>query len=226
MLRVLRAVAGDDVLLVDGRGNRISGTLTGTDLPEALVTITAVKKDELEHRLPKIHLACGIIKNKRFEWALEKSVELGASIISPLLADNSEITPRQGKQQRWQTLIQTATKQSGRSLLPALSEPLDLASIIDNNPKANLFYGLARSRFEPAADEIISASDIAGKVTDKNQDLVWLVGPEGGWSDQELALLVDKAIAVRLGPHRLRTETAVAAGLSFLQSVAERLNEL
>ncbi|MCP4801210.1 MAG: RNA methyltransferase, partial [bacterium] len=54
----------------------------------------------------------------------------------------------------------------------------------------------------------------------------WLVGPEGGWSDQELALLADKAVAVRLGPHRLRTETAVAAGLSFLQSVAERLNEL
>ncbi len=226
MLRVLRAVAGDDVFLVDGRGNRITGTLTGTDLPEALITVTAVEKDELEHRLPKIHLACGIIKNKRFEWALEKSVELGASIISPLLADNSEITPRQGKQQRWLTLLQTATKQSGRSLIPTLSEPVDLVSFVEDNSKANLFYGLARARFEPAGNENISVSDIANKITDNNQDLVWLVGPEGGWSDQELALLADKAVAVRLGPHRLRTETAVAAGLSFLQSVAERLNEL
>lgn len=226
MLRVLRAVADDDVFLVDGRGNRITGTLTGTDLPVALITITAVEKDELEHRLPKIHLACGIIKNKRFEWALEKSVELGASIVSPLLTDNSEITPRQGKQQRWLTLLQTATKQSGRSLIPALSDPIDLARFIEGNSTASLFYGLARSRFEPAGNEIISVSDIADKVTDKNQNLVWLVGPEGGWSDQELALLADKAVAVRLGPHRLRTETAVAAGLSFLQSVAERLNEL
>jgi 16S rRNA (uracil1498-N3)-methyltransferase len=226
LLRVLRASIDDEVFLVDGCGSRITGMLKDADLSGAVIEIIAVEKDELEHRYPKIHLACGIIKNKRFEWALEKSIELGVSCISPLLTDNCEIAPRQGKQQRWQTLLQTATKQSGRSLIPTMEQPVSLAQFLDDNVEANLYYGLARSRFEPAGNEVISPDEIGGKVADKNHSLVWLVGPEGGWSDKELKLLAKHAVAVRLGPHRLRTETAVVAGLSFLQSVAEKLNTL
>jgi len=86
-----------------------------------LVKIISVSADAEESEDPRLVLYCAVLKGKRFEWALEKAVELGAHRIVPLLCEHGVITPREGKQTRWLALMKSAVKQCGRSWLPELA---------------------------------------------------------------------------------------------------------
>ena len=225
LLRVNRARADDKVILTDGNGHFLDACLLGEAAGQACLRIDEIRDDALELGKPSLVLACGIVKGKRFEDVLEKAVELGVQRIIPLKTAHAEVDPRSGKQSRWRTLLITAMKQSGRSYLPLLSEVQDLSGFLESCNNADLYFGLARSRNQDAkgGDDLLTPAKLfsGDNLKAECDSIVWLVGPEGGWADQELELLGKRAKAVRLGPYRLRTATASLAGLSLLGPLRE-----
>ncbi len=236
LLHVLRAEPGLEVDLVDGDGHRFRGRLTGRQQKKARLEILAAWEDPGEKQLPRLRLACAVVKGRRFEWALEKSVELGVHEILPLRTERTVIVPGQGRQQRWQLVVETALKQCGRSFLPRLQPVTDLRSSLQALPAGPAFYGDvaetanlpgpadAPSR-EPEPDpparsagEILTAGGpAAGSLP---ATVTWFVGPEGGWSEAERGQLAAAGCSpLSLGPLRLRTETAAVAGLVLLAAL-------
>jgi len=229
LLKVMRARAGDTVRLTDGRGRRLVATLLGASGNTARLRIETSEIDRAELARPRLWLASGVIKGRRFEWLLEKAVELGAHGVQPLLTVRGEVAPRDGRLDRWRAIMTGAAKQSGRAWLPDLAPPARLADWLSGRSGCGLFYGVARERnrswrdgdaglLSPARLLATDRAAVAGAA-----EVAWAVGPEGGWDEAELAALDAAGTSVRLGPHRLRTETAACAGLAFLAALREML---
>ncbi len=225
LVKVMRARVGDTVSLIDGCGHRLQADLVEA-AAAARIRILACEDDPRELAHPRLCLAVGVVKGRRFEWLLEKAVELGAHTIQPLLTTHGEIDPRAGKQGRWRTILLGATKQSGRSLLPELAPPRSLDDWLAGRSGSGLHYGVARSRersWDGAGRSILTPERLLASRWDPRGELTWVVGPEGGWDEGELKALAASGTPVRLGPHRLRTETAACAGLVLLTSLREML---
>jgi 16S rRNA (uracil1498-N3)-methyltransferase len=224
LLTVMRAERGDVLSLTDGRGHDLTAELVRADKRRCEVRITGVANAANEVSPPRLHLACAVVKGRRFETALEKAVELGVHTITPLATERGVVAPRDGKLERWQHLLIAALKQSGRCHLPRLHAQSTPAAVLDA-AGGPVLYGAApddalaqeRLSFPAAADRL---RDAAGTDRPPPAELVLLIGPEGGWSPGELRLLaVREALPLVLAPHVLRTETAAVAGVTILQQL-------
>ncbi|MCB1184692.1 16S rRNA (uracil(1498)-N(3))-methyltransferase [bacterium] len=217
---VLRGGRDTTLHLVDGRGHRLEAVPDGRDGRRVRVRITAVADDPAEAAAPRLVLAVAVVKGKRFEWAVEKAVELGAHRLVPLRCEHGVIDPREGKRERWVTIMKSALKQCGRSWLPDLAAPCPLAEALPGLAGGVLLFGAAP--WEMPAGRVVPWRDLlAAPPADTPAELVFCVGPEGGWSPAELALLDAAGRPVTLGPHVLRAETAAAAGLTALQTLRQ-----
>jgi 16S rRNA (uracil1498-N3)-methyltransferase len=235
LLHVLRGTAEAEFRLTDGHGNFYDGRLQSRRGGLAKILILNCTPDPIAEERPRLSLACAVAKGKRFEWALEKSVELGVHQIWPLQTDRTVVRPRRGKIERWRHILRTALKQSGRSVLPELMPVGGLASCLAALTGGRLFYGVApegapdsepEGRRVPRPSgpgrpsgmvELLRGTGTAGPPPER---LIWFVGPEGGWTDREAErLAATGAEPVHLGPHPLRTETAAVAGLVLLQAL-------
>lgn len=221
LFTVLRGGRDAELELVDGRGHRLTADPCGREGKLALVEIKTVTADEEESRPPRLAVACAVVKGKRFEWALEKSVELGAHEFLPLETELGVIDPRPGKLERWRTIMTAALKQSGRSWLPVLADPSTLMDVLAGNSDGPVYFGAAPDDAAAIQGGVPSWTEVLnGDDEDRPPRLTILIGPEGGWSEEELSnLSAAGARPVGLGPHVLRTETAAVAGLAFLQAV-------
>ena len=228
LLKVIRTQRGETVNLTDGQGSFYRGVLAGQTGNRARISIRSVQEDLADTRRPHLALACAVVKGRRFAWVLEKSVELGVHEIWPLQTDRTVVAPGPGRQARWRTIVKTALKQSGRAYLPRVHPVTDLAACLGSLPASWIAYGdLAPETADPtfgplpARDEVQSRLDPTGLVSHWEEPppiCIWVVGPEGGWSESERSLLAERAnLALTLGPHRLRTETAATAGLILMQ---------
>jgi 16S rRNA (uracil1498-N3)-methyltransferase len=215
LLGVLRGAEGRAWQLVDGRGHRCEAKVVGRQGKLAELEILSVTRDADETRAPLLWLACAVVKGKRFEWALEKAVELGAHRVLPLQCERGVIEPGAGRRERWRGVMLAALKQSGRCVLPDLDEPLTPAEALRACATARICWGALpietdADRAGPDGDALAEGPPPAA--------LALFIGPEGGWTPAESAQLQQAgARALDLGPHVLRTETAAAAGLVRLQ---------
>ncbi len=222
---VLRTEPGSLLRLTDGRGFRYTGRLLPVQKSTLVVEILTRCEDPTESQRPLLVLAVAVVKSKRFEWALEKACELGVHVILPLQTEYGNVKPGAGKQQRWRTILTSAVKQCGRSLIPELREITTLAAVLDS-AQGPVWFGASpgeeRDRSEdPAA--FTAVLEIGQKVP---REIMVCLGPEGGWSPAELALLVKGgASPIHLGPHILRTETAAAAAMVVLQQRRDEFHQ-
>jgi 16S rRNA (uracil1498-N3)-methyltransferase len=143
-----------------------------------------------------------VIQLEKFELVLQKATELGARAFIPLVADRNEIRPERyrGKSERWEKIVLEAVKQSGRSVLPRIEPPAALEAVAGREGE-KLF---------------LDADHPAATLPPSPSKVIVLVGPEGGWSDREIALATAARFHfINLGPRRLRAETAaiVASGI-------------
>jgi 16S rRNA (uracil1498-N3)-methyltransferase len=197
-VRVLRMVKGTAVSLVDGMGNMYEGTVLDPDLKRCTISIKSVIKD-FEKRNYKLHIAISPIKNPdRFEWFIEKSVEIGIDEITPLICRNTE---KPGiKAERINSLIISAMKQSIKATKTVLNEPRFFDEFIKSP-----FNGC---RMIAYCDNVFKRSGIPG-VYSKSGNALILIGPEGDFSNDEVSAAIDSGFhPVHLGQSRLRTETA------------------
>ncbi len=198
--RVLRLSIGDKAEVTDGNGTRATIEFTEVSKRSCLFQILEEKTEE-QPILPKVAIA-PTKSIDRFEWFLEKAVEIGVSEICPILCSNSE--RKIIKQERSEKVLLAAMKQSQRNWLPKLHV---LSSYTDFIAQANEPLLLAHCREGkkvPLSRKLESESWI-------------LIGPEGDFSVEEIQLALSKnAIEIELGKSRLRTETAGIFALSVL----------
>jgi 16S rRNA (uracil1498-N3)-methyltransferase len=219
LLKVLRGGPDTVLNLVDGRGHRLTARPAGREGRLARVEILGVAADPGEAARPRLRLACGVVKGRRWEYALEKAVECGAHAVVPLLTTHGVVEPGGGRRERWLTILRTALKQSGRCLLPELAEPVGLGPFLEACDDGPLLYGAVPT--ERGGGDPSPTGPGAGDPAPP-----WLtvaVGPEGGWTPGERGALADAgACALDLGPHVLRTETAAVAALTVAQQWRRR----
>jgi 16S rRNA (uracil1498-N3)-methyltransferase len=135
--------------------------------------------------------------NDRYEWFLEKATEMGISEITPIICDHSE--RKFVKNDRFDKIIQSAMKQSAQVFLPKLNEPIAFKDFIKNKPNGQLFIGHCEETDKKSLKNVLKP----------NTDVTILIGPEGDFSNKEIALAIENNyIPVSLGATRLRTETA------------------
>lgn len=195
-IRVMRHRIGDQVKIVDGAGGKYTGQIMNED-PGAC-TIRIIER-EPQVVLPKrrVHVAIAPTKsNDRFEWFLEKATEIGISSIIPIICSRSE--RNRIRTDRLHKILVSAMKQSGRALLPQLSEPVNFSQFINSSATGSKFIAHCT---ESDRNDIMEVS-FADEVT-------FLIGPEGDFTQEEIKLALDSEYeAVSMGPSTLRTETA------------------
>ncbi len=206
--QVLRHKLGDQVQLIDGKGGFYKAEIIEAGRKSCTLRILE-QQQSYKKRTFRVHLAVAPPKNNaRFEWLLEKLTEIGIDEISPLVCQRSE--RRRIREGRLAKILLAATKQSGRAYLPKLN---DLQSFNDF---------ILRGDDAQAGKKFIAhcASDQLPLLLKKYQsgtDVQLMIGPEGDFSKQEIASAEAAGfVAVSLGVHRLRTETA---GLIACQSI-------
>lgn len=201
-VRVVRLREGDRVELFDGSGEGRFATLAKLDRDHASFrTEDAVPQRESSLR---ISLAMSVIQLEKFELVLQKATELGVHSIVPVVAERGEVRRERyaNRRNRWERIVFEAVKQSGRLLIPAIEEPCSFGEL----------FGEANTIIVFDADEEPSALPPLERGT-------VAIGPEGGWSASELQMARERGgIFQRLGPRRLRAETAAITALSAMAS--------
>lgn len=198
-VRVHRGRAGEEIELFDGRGSGYRGRILSIGKTSAQIELL----DPIPSREPNIQLtlAMALIQPDKFELVLQKGTELGVHRFVPLITDRIDPRPERVEQklERWRKLVLEAAKQSGRAVVPELVAPLDFSSAIRLDSIRIIFDADTESTPQPQAAATATL----------------LIGPEGGWSDRELALAREAGCAFRrLGPRRLRAETAAIAAVT------------
>jgi 16S rRNA (uracil1498-N3)-methyltransferase len=209
-LHVVRQQSGDELVLFNGDGGQARARLVDIGKRRASAEILAI--DAIDVELPfRLTLAQGLPEGSKMDWIVEKAVELGVAAIEPLAAQRSVVRlsgERADKRlAHWQAVVVSASEQCGRNRLA------EVAPVQDVNRWLATPGAGTRILLSPRAD----ASLAQWTRTTPAQEVTLLVGPEGGFTDQEEeAALAAGALALSMGPRVLRTETAGLAALAIL----------
>lgn len=213
--QVLRKRIGDNIYFTDGKGHFFEAILTEIHKKTSVVRL-AQQRDDFG-RLPfKLHVGIAPTKNiDRFEWFIEKAVEIGVSDITPLLCQRSERTSV--KKERLQGIALSAMKQSLKTECPIVHEAIDFQSFIqrynsaNNNFDNNKFIAHCQTPNLPP----LSKCAAIGK------DALILIGAEGDFSEKEIEWATQQGFkSISLGKSRLRTETAGIVAVHTLHLIA------
>jgi len=204
-IKVLRHRAGDEVSVIDGKGTLLRCRITDSS-PKAAQLQVLEKVDGFGAVPYRLTLACCPTKNNdRFEWMVEKAVEMGVDRIVPLIGEYSE--RRVYKKERAQRIAVSAAKQSLKALVPEICEPVSVKSFLQQPLEGT---GLIAACFN---DRESITSALSG--VDAATPITVLIGPEGDFSPEEFRLALAAGYRpVHLGGSRLRTETAALAAVS------------
>jgi len=210
-VRVLRLRVGDAVQVFDGSGAQYAACIDLIEGGACLLRLGEGIFPKVESAIP-IRLGQGLTQNDKFDWVIQKAVELGVAYIDPIQMTRSIVRldkeRAQKKQDHWQGVVIGAAEQSGRVKIPHVASLRNLEKWIDDLPLGPLRVRLAPDVKNSFAD-----------VDPTSQGIVLVVGPEGGFDPAEINQLeAANFVSVSLGPRVLRTETAALAAIASLQS--------
>jgi len=222
--RVLRAEPGQLYELSDGehvwlaRVERVAVSKRGPNqIDFALVEPIDVAQPSL-----RVSLFISIVKFDRFEWCLEKATELGADEITPLAAvrtDKPLLAAAARRHDRWQRILLESAQQSRRLRQPELKAATKPADAFTRSSEALKIF-LSERRDAEALRYVLRSR---GNATAPQQSVALAIGPEGGWTDEEIAAgCANCFFEASLGKNILRTETAVIAALAILQFALQK----
>lgn len=224
---VLRLQRGDEVYVFDGEGKEFRCTIEDSRREFAQLRI----EEEVEPARPEspldLTLAVALLKGEKFDLVVQKATELGVTRILSVITERADVRLRDSRDERkrvarWQRIALEAAKQSGRARVPEVGAPTTLVTLLKAEPanetasfaeRNNLRLIFSERDGESLTEAIDQAPEGPRKVTA-------LVGSEGGWTDDEIALArgADWKI-VTLGGRTLRAETAAIAVLAVLQNL-------
>ncbi|HWA06576.1 MAG TPA: RsmE family RNA methyltransferase [Ignavibacteria bacterium] len=205
--RVLRKQQGEEIFVTDGEGSVYRCKIN--NLAKELIDCSIIEKiSSLNEPKIKINLYQSLIKNPdRFEFAIEKAVELGINTIHPVITEHV-INKTTNKHERWQSIALAAMKQSQRCVLPRVNGPVSFAEAVSG----------AISEIKLIADEKENDSRISlADIKDTFSSIDILIGPEGGFTSLETELAVTHGFKIlSLGARKFRSETASIYTISKL----------
>ncbi|MBW8367719.1 MAG: 16S rRNA (uracil(1498)-N(3))-methyltransferase [Arenimonas sp.] len=212
LLRVLRLAPGDAVTLFNGDGYDYTARLLTAAKRGAEAEVTGRAAVPRESPL-RITLVQGVARGEKMDLVLQKATELGVDAFTPVITERTEVkldAERAGKRMaHWRGVVAAACEQSGRAVLPRLSEPMPLSAYAGGE-QADI-----KLVMDPGGDLGLGAVNPA-----PGQSIALVVGPEGGLSDRDLATLRAAGFrGLKLGPRILRTETAGLAAVAALQAL-------
>jgi 16S rRNA (uracil1498-N3)-methyltransferase len=196
--RVMRAKAGDDVIVFDGSGAEFAAKVSG--IPKGAVTLEIFERREIS-REPRIELtvAVALPKGERQKWLVEKLTELGAARLVPLLTERGVAQPVDAALARLRRGVIEASKQCGRNRLMEIAPPREALEYFAEHALDTKFVA------EPGSEQL-------GVLPQEVTQLAVAIGPEGGFTSAELkAASENKWRPVSLGRSILRIETAAIA---------------
>jgi len=192
---VVRVREGEEVEVFNGRGISFVAKYSADGL------LLSEPAPDRESRVA-LHLAMAIINLDKFDIVLQKATELGVRSIIPLVTERVEIRAERyrGKAERWRKIVFEAVKQSGRSVIPKIEEPAPFEDVVSR-----------------AGQKIIFDADSEPATQQLSDSVTLFIGPEGGWSEDELRLARENGCGfARLGVRRLRAETAAIVATALV----------
>ena len=208
---VLRLKAGDLIVLHNGKGEAAHAEIAAVGHKILEVRIFSVASVLTEPSVQGI-LFCAVAKKDKFEWVVEKATEAGIVAIVPVITERT--VKLSLNHERMRKIAKEASEQSGRGVVPYISEPLKLTDAMEQATKdaANIFFEKGAKR------GLADLFKFKSEFTEKSPHVGIFIGPEGGWSDKEIKDFVNaKYFGFNMGPRTLRTETAAIIA-SFLIS--------
>ena len=208
--RVLRMVEGEQLELFDGSNHIYPAIITESNKKSVKVNILGRELSDKESNL-KIHLGQVISRGERMEFTIQKSVELGVNVITPLWSERCGVKlddERMDKKiQQWQKIVIAACEQCGRNVVPEIRPLMKLQDWCAEDD------GAIKLNLHPRAQHSIKTLPMIPK-----DGVRLLIGSEGGLSEQEIVQTQQKGFTeILLGKRVLRTETASLAAISALQ---------
>jgi 16S rRNA (uracil1498-N3)-methyltransferase len=209
LARVLRAQPGQ---VYDVVANGFLHRAEITAVSEFEVQFLLHEELEADAALP-IHLLLAVFKFDHFEWAVEKATELGVACITPILARRTEkhlalAAPK--RLERWRRIALESSKQSRRTDIPEILDPTPLAPALKSETAPT------RILLSETEQSLTLSAALNQQPTTSNQQLSLAVGPEGGWTPEEISLFTTHAWThVTLGRRILRAETATIAAIAI-----------
>mgnify|MGYP000123053283 FL=1 len=205
---VLRLKKDQSITLFNGQGGEFLCLINEVSRKRVEVSIVEAIDRTVESPL-HVTLGLGISRGDRMDWAVQKAVELGVNNITPLITERCVVKfkadKKQQRLQHWKHIVQHATEQSSRTVLPELAEIMAIDEWMQQQHGLKIFL-------DPYAEQSLA------ELKPDNQAVTLLTGPEGGFSDKERDMAISAGFTpVRLGARILRTETASLAALSAVQ---------
>lgn len=211
--RVLRLGIGDHVTVCDSQGTDYEAEIAEMEQKQIVCSITEKRASESEPNI-KVTLFQGLPKASKMEYIIQKTTELGISEIVPVKLSRCVVKidnkkDERKKLDRWQKISEAAAKQSGRGIVPQISEIMTLDEVIKRSKEFDLFFVPYECEEQKTLKEVLlSRPDI--------KTVGFIIGPEGGFDPAETEKLHENGIdTVTLGKRILRTETAGEAVLAM-----------
>jgi 16S rRNA (uracil1498-N3)-methyltransferase len=203
---VMRLNVGAKVVLFDGRSGEWLARIA--EAGKKRMTLAVERRLRDLERVPDVWLAFAPVKRTQTDWLVEKATELGAARLVPVMTQRT--VAERVKLERLETISIEAAEQCGRTVLPEITEPVTLRKFLEDRDATRTLYFADEAGGEPAAASLKPGAALI------------LTGPEGGFTDEERALIrsAENAVAISLGPRILRAETAALAALAAYMAVA------
>ncbi|MEM7370519.1 MAG: RsmE family RNA methyltransferase [Bacteroidota bacterium] len=209
-VKVLRHRIGDIIHAIDGQGNMYRARISQIYKDRTDLELLESRQNWGEHGKTLRLIVSPLRLKDRFEWLIEKAVELGVTEIFPIQCQRTDPYKSKFKPERIQTLMLTALKQCKRSRLPTLHPLQSLTSFLEQEREGPSFlaYCEAQSQMTHHQPKIVATSQLS-----------ILIGPEGDFTEEEVQQAQHQAcFPVLLGDQRLRTETAALFALSQVKT--------
>lgn len=217
LVHVLRLKKNSEVDVFIGQGKQL---LAALDLVQRTLRVEKVLQSPVVAR-PSLTLFQGLLKNDKFDWVVEKATELGVDRIIPVICQHSipvlDEKRTRDRVTRWREIATMASQQSLRSAVPEVALPVVWTQLPwENGPRSTGF--VLWEKVDPQLGFLQGLQQQFGH----QGSYAVLVGPEGGFSDEEIACFTSRRwISCSLGPRILRAETAALAAVTLLSSVLD-----
>lgn len=212
--KVLRLDIGEKIIINNGNGCEYLGEISSID--KTLVKVKLLEKLDINNESPiEIYLFQGLPKATKMDLIVQKNTELGIKEITPILTSRVDVKLKGEfkKIDRLQRIALEASKQSKRTLIPKIREPIALNEVIDRVSNFDLVIVPYEDETEVTIRQIVMSLD-------KNniKTVAIIIGPEGGFEKEEIKILKETgAKIITLGPRILRTETAGFTATTLVQ---------
>ena len=204
--KVMRLGEGAELLIFDGQSGEWLARIA--EASKRRMTLSVQRRTREAEIIPDVWLGFAPVKRSQTDWLVEKTTELGVARLIPVMTHRT--VAERVKLERLDAIAIEAAEQCGRTRLPEIIEPVQLAGFLRSRDPERTLYFADEAGGEPVAEAVKTGAALI------------LIGPEGGFTDDERALIRGSinAVPISLGPRILRAETAALAALSAFMAIA------